>query len=1220
MALPLSENALKVLEKRYLSKDETGKVIETPEGLFRRVAKGIALADKLYGKTEKEVAELEEAFYRIMTAFEFMPNSPCLMNAGKELGQLSACFTLPIEDSMESIFETLKATSLIHKSGGGTGFSFSRLRPKNAVVKTTGGIASGPVSFMKVYDAATEAVKQGGCVVPETRVATEKGLRQIKDLCPEKIPAKGWYIYNGNAFTVSTDEGPKICTEFYNNGVAKIRKIRTRSGYSVSATGEHRFRIIDESGNYVWRRLEDIKIGDWLALQKDTFIDNKDERLPEFTKSPHFNAAKVLFPRAVSKELGEFIGAFIGDGAITRNKHKTGRLIFSFSDEDKDLKNHILNIAQDIFGVRPVVQKKKNDASTNYFFNATMLIDWLHFIRVDKTSSLKARVPEIVFNKTREFAEGFLRGLFSTDGTVTDEGYPSLSSAAIDLIEDTQQLLLALGIPSKVRKITNRKDAFGKNPIYQLRIITLEGLHRFRQEVGFIGKEKDRRLKNAESKAWEFNDIIPNQTGLLKQIYNGPGRGCGIGRSKLGANRGLYRDIQHYLPDVVASRNLTRSRLKRLTDKHSVFSSHPTIRWFLKNRQFYDRVVDIQDGTSVTLDLSIPANNTYIANGFVSHNTRRGANMGILRVDHPDILEFITCKEDNQEITNFNISVAVTEDFMQKLQKGEDYDLIDPHTHKVVQRLNTKEVFDSIIKQAHKNVEPGIIFIDRMNDFNPTPKLGRYESTNPCGEQVLLPYESCDLGSLNLAKMYKEIKGHYEIDWDKLKAVTHLAVHFLDNLIDVNKFPIPQIEKATKLTRKIGLGVMGWASLLIRLGIPYNSEEAVALAEKVMSFTLAEATKKSQELGKTKGTFPAFKGSIYDKKEGVARLRNATLTTIAPTGTISIIAGPSSSGIEPLFAISYYRNVMDNDKLTEVEPLFEEVARKRGFYSRELMEGIAEKGSIQDFPDIPEDVKRIFVTAHDISPEWHVRMQAAFQKYTHNAVSKTINFPHEATVEEVRRAYLLAYELGCKGITIYRDRSREEQVLNIARNNPQQNTETQETKKEIAPRPRPEVITGTTTKVATGCGNLYVTINSDEEGRPFELFTQMGKAGGCAASQLEAIGRLVSLAFRSGIEVKSIIEQLRNIRCPSPSWEKGQRIFSCADAIARVVEKRLAGEVASPVSIEPNVAMKHSHSDETQVSDFSLHGEIVGVCPDCGGALRHEEGCIKCHACGFSKC
>ncbi|MFH1269749.1 MAG: vitamin B12-dependent ribonucleotide reductase [Candidatus Omnitrophota bacterium] len=767
MKLELSENALKVLERRYLSKDETGQVIETPEGMFRRVAGAIAAADKLYGKTEEEIASLEESFYRIMAAREFMPNSPCLMNAGKELAQLSACFTLPIEDSMDSIFETLKATAMIHKSGGGTGFSFSRLRPKSSVVRTTGGVASGPVSFMKVYDAATEAVKQGG--------------------------------------------------------------------------------------------------------------------------------------------------------------------------------------------------------------------------------------------------------------------------------------------------------------------------------------------------------------------------------------------------------------------------------------------------------------------------TRRGANMGILKVDHPDIREFITCKESNKEITNFNISVSITDDFMQKLKNCEDYDLIDPHTNKSVQRLNAKEVFDLIIKQAHKNGEPGIIFIDRMNDFNPTPRLGKYESTNPCGEQVLLPYESCDLGSINLSMMCREAgAGRYEIDWEKLKSVTHLAVYFLDNLIDVNKFPLPAIEKATKLTRKIGLGVMGWASLLIRLNIPYNSDEAVALAEKVMSFILNEATRKSEELGKAKGLFPVFKGSIYDKKEGGMRLRNATLTTIAPTGTISIIAGPCSSGIEPLFAISYYRNVMDNDKLMEVDPLFEEVALKRGFYSRELMERIAEKSSLQDFKDIPEDVKRVFVTSHDISPDWHVRMQAAFQKYTHNAVSKTINFPHEAMAEEVRRSYALAYELGCKGITIYRDRSREEQVLNIARNEPKQEIKAEGAKKEIAPRPRPEVIKGTTTKLATGCGNLYVTINSDETGAPFELFTQMGKAGGCAGSQLEATGRLVSLAFRSGVEVKSIIEQLRNIRCPSPSWEKGQRIFSCADAIARVIEKRLMSEAPAPVSLEPaNVAMKHSHSDEpviTEISDFDVHGEIVGVCPDCGGALHHEEGCVKCHACGFSKC
>jgi len=1221
MALRLSENAIKVLEKRYLKKDEKGSVAETPEELFRRVASAIASAEKPYGKTENEVKALEDAFYRMMTELDFMPNSPCLMNADRDLGQLSACFTLPILDSMDSIFETLKATAIIHKSGGGTGFSFSRLRPKNSMVKTTGGVASGPVSFMKVYDAATEAVKQGGCVVPETRVTTEKGMKQIKDLCPQKIPPKGWYIYNGNAFAVSTDEGPKICTEFYNNGIAPVKKIRTHSGYSVSATGEHRFRIIDENGNYAWRCLKDIKVGDWLALQKETFIDNKGYQLPEFTKKTHFNAKKIRFPAIVSKELGEFIGAFIGDGAITRNKEGTARLIFSFSDEEKELKENILKIAEDIFGIRPVIQKKKDDGSTNYFFNVTTLVDWLQFIGVDKPSSLHARAPEIVFNATSAFAQGFVRGLFSTDGTVSREGYPSLSSVSAGLIEDVQQLLLALGIPAKILKITNRKNAFGKNPVYKLNIITLGGLRRFADDIGFIGKKKNELLRNAQPKAWEFNDIIPNQGELLSLIYNGPGRGCGQNRSKLGANRTLYRDIQHYLPRVIASRNFTRSRLEKLVSKHPPLSSHPHVQWLLNNKQFYDRVVEIQDNKSLTLDLSIPANNTYIANGFVSHNTRRGANMGILRVDHPDILEFITCKEDNDQINNFNISVAITDDFMNRLAEGEEYELIEPHSQKAIQRLNSKEVFDLIVKQAHKNGEPGIIFIDRVNQYNPTPKLGRIESTNPCGEQPLLPYESCDLGSINLARMYKvSAEGRHEIDWDKLKETTRAAVHFLDNLIDVNKFPLPEIERATKATRKIGLGVMGWATFLIRLGIAYNSEEAVALAEKVMSFILEEATKKSQELAKERGVFPAFKGSIYDRKDTVLKVRNATLTTIAPTGTISIIAGPCSSGIEPLFAIVYYRNVMDNDKLVEVDPLFEEIARSRGFYSRALMERIAENASIQNIDGIPEDVKKVFVTAHDISPEWHVRMQAAFQKYVHNATSKTINFPHEAAVEDVRKAYLLAYELGCKGITIYRDKSRDEQVLNIGNKEAKADNKIAPGtgRSRIAPRPRPEVIQGTTTKVATGCGNLYITINIDEAGRPFELFTQMGKAGGCAASQLEAIGRLVSLGFRSGIEVRAIIEQLRNIRCPSPSWEKGQRIFSCSDAIARVVEKRLVSSKASVMETTP-IAMKHSHTDEV-IGDFILGGDIVGVCPDCGGTLRHEEGCVKCQGCGYSKC
>jgi ribonucleoside-diphosphate reductase alpha chain len=766
MALSLSDNAIKVLERRYLKKDEEGKVIENPEEMFRRVADAIAEADANYGKTKEEVKYASDEFFKMMTELEFMPNSPTLMNAGKALSQLSACFVLPIDDSMDSIFDSVKATALIHKSGGGTGFSFSRLRPKSSPVRTTGGIASGPVSFMKVFDAATQAVKQGG--------------------------------------------------------------------------------------------------------------------------------------------------------------------------------------------------------------------------------------------------------------------------------------------------------------------------------------------------------------------------------------------------------------------------------------------------------------------------TRRGANMGILRVDHPDILEFISCKESDKEITNFNISVAISDDFMNKFQQEESYGLVDPRTKKVIKRLNTKYVFDLIVKHAHKNGEPGIIFIDRINKDNPTPQLGEIESTNPCGEQPLLPYESCNLGSINLYKLIKKFKDRYDFDWQRLREVVQTSVHFLDNVIDMNKFPLSEIEKNTKLTRKIGLGIMGWANVLARMGIAYNSQEALDLADRVMAVILEEARKASINLARERGAFPAYKDSSLVKKSQEAQ-RNATLTTIAPTGTISIIAGPCSSGIEPIFAICYYRNVMDNDKLVEVDPVFEEVAKERGFYSRELMEKIADKGSISDIKEIPEDVRKAFVTAHKISPEWHVRMQAVFQKYTDNAVSKTVNFPNKATVDDVAKVYLLAYELGCKGVTIYRDGSREEQVLNVIRkdNKKEEVKEKEVEMGKISPRPRPEVTIGTTTKVSTGCGNLYVTINSDEEGRPFELFTQMGKAGGCAASQLEAIGRLVSLAFRSGIEVKSIIEQLRSIRCPSPSWEKGVRIFSCADAIARVVEQRLSNvEETHKVHSKAEVFSQVSKSEEQLESSITGPGtrNIVGVCPDCGGALRHEEGCIKCYACGFSKC
>lgn len=760
--LKFSPNALVVLRKRYLKKDENGNVIETPLQMLERVSRAVAQVERKYGLSSEGVEEVRLSFLNMMINLEFMPNSPTLMNAGRELGQLSACFVVPIDDSMESIFDAIKATALIHKTGGGTGFSFSRLRPKNSMVKSTGGVASGPVSFMRVFDAATQAVKQGG--------------------------------------------------------------------------------------------------------------------------------------------------------------------------------------------------------------------------------------------------------------------------------------------------------------------------------------------------------------------------------------------------------------------------------------------------------------------------TRRGANMGILRVDHPDILEFIRCKEGEGEISNFNISIAVTNYFMNQVLKQEDYDLIDPHTGKACGKLSAKEVFDMIAACAHRNGEPGIVFIDRINKTNPLPNLGDIESTNPCGEQPLLSYESCNLGSLNLARMLKVKGGSFEIDWDKLRVTAKLATRFLDNVIDANRFPLAEIEKNTLRTRKIGLGVMGWATMLEFIDIPYDSNEALELARKVMRFIYDTALETSVELAKKRGVFSAYKGSIWEKRG--TKIRNATLTTIAPTGTISIIAGPTSTGIEPNFALCYVRNVLDGERLLEVDPAFEYVARKRGFYSPALFERIAAGESIQKMKEIPDRVKKVFKTALEIHPVWHIKMQAAFQEYTDNAVSKTINLPNQATVEDVKEAYLLAYKLGCKGITIYRDGSRAVQVLTVGAKRSER--EQEQKPSSIQPKPRPEVILGTTTKVTTGCGNLYVIINQDEEGAFFEVFTQMGKAGGCAASQLEAIGRLISLALRGGIDIRVIVEQLKSIRCPSPSWTQGKKIFSCADAIARVLEKRALDqhrlikidEVQGRGKEEPKLV-----TSATPVSSSKKQlTNIIGVCPDCGFALRHQEGCVICDSCGYSKC
>ena len=601
--------------------------------------------------------------------------------------------------------------------------------------------------------------------------------------------------------------------------------------------------------------------------------------------------------------------------------------------------------------------------------------------------------------------------------------------------------------------------------------------------------------------------------------------------------------------------------------------------------------------------------------------TRRGANMAILNVTHPDILDFVTAKEETKELNNFNISVGITEEFMKAVQKNEKYDLISPYTQKCVKRLNAQDVFNLIVEMAHKNGEPGIVFIDRLNKFNPTPKVGKIDATNPCGEQPLLANEACNLGSINLSLMLKNGK----VNWKLLKETVFTAVNFLDDVIDRSAFPLPEIEKMAKANRKIGLGIMGWADMLIQLEIAYNSDKAIKLAEKIMEFIDYYSKVESINLAKEKGAFPNFGQSIFKngklmrtdtkldwtdlqakiKNNGI---RNATTTTIAPTGTISMIAD-ASSGIEPIFSLVYVKNVMDGEKLLYVNKFFEKSAKDNKFYSKKLMEQISANGSVKNNKRIPKNIRKKFVTAHDISPEWHIKTQAAFQKFVDNAVSKTINFPNKSEKEEIKIAYEFAYNLGCKGVTVYRDGSRQEQVLHIG-------TKMREQEKlRIAPRQRPKTTVGVTKKVETGCGHLYVTINTDEEG-VCEVFTQMGKVGGCASAQLEAIARLISLVLRSNIKMESIIRQIRSIRCPSPMWSDGGMILSCGDGIAKALEEFIA---------QDGNGLGNKHSDmmngsfQKSVSNQTKNG-FGAICPECGAALEFKEGCRTCPICGWSKC
>ena len=570
--------------------------------------------------------------------------------------------------------------------------------------------------------------------------------------------------------------------------------------------------------------------------------------------------------------------------------------------------------------------------------------------------------------------------------------------------------------------------------------------------------------------------------------------------------------------------------------------------------------------------------------------TRRGANMGILRIDHPDILEFIRAKEREGELNNFNLSVALTEKFMQAVEKDEEYSLVTPHTGEVTETLRAREVFELLVRKAWESGDPGIIFIDRINRDNPNPDQGEIESTNPCGEQPLLPYEACNLGSINLARFVVEKDGSLDVDWDRLREVIHLSVRFLDNVIDASDYPLERITETVRRNRKIGLGVMGWADLLYQLRLPYSSRRAISLAEKLMEFFQLESKSASALLARERGPFPSFEASVYfDQNQGP--FRNSTTTTIAPTGTLSIIAG-CSSGVEPLFALSFVRQVMDGEKLTEANSFFVQALHEAGCYSEKVMAAVTEKGTVRDLEYLPDDLRKVFVTAMDIDPVWHLKMQAAFQKHTDNAVSKTVNLPNSATQEDIHRIYWMAYEEGCKGVTVYRDGCKSVQVLCTGEGGKQEKSD------ETKPLDRPDIVYGFTQKVRTGLGDLYLTVN-EIDGRPFEVFTTIGRSGRSITAKAEAIGRLVSLALRSGVHVREIVKQLKGIGGEHPVFQKKGMLLSIPDAVSWVLEN------------------KYLQGNSPRNFDKSLSKTL---CPECSTELVFQEGCFVCPSCGFTKC
>jgi len=1401
-----------------------------------------------------------------------------------------------------------------------TGFSFSRIRSAGSIVKTTGGQASGPISFMKVLNASTDAIKQGGCLHPDTLVFTERGILRLGELFDQNGPE-----WQNISFNVCTDNGVDEAYEGHVHGMSETLEVTFSNGSRLVGTPEHKIFVL-ENGKLEWRQLKDLGPRDVAALRMGSELTPSDfvtlSELSREQRTPvqEANTKQIKFPEKLDEELGYFLGYFYGNGfyAELSEKTKNKRIGWTVPDKKPHIKDKLKNLVESLFGVHVYSSKKENDASENFFVASVELYEWFAINGLAKQKSNCISLPKAIRMSPQKVVAAFIRGYFEADGCVS-ESHPKASSASRRFLEDLQVLLQELGIYSVIQKDTVHDSHYGTSTMWNLTVRTACALKKWRSVIGWreeaiLGRSNG-DMKNEQHGIFPIPpEVFVKTLDTVKERYG------------YGVYRALCRVVSHFIdPCSDGYRNPTQGALTRVFEhfgKILVGTELEKMYTELKHLWFVKVSSVVEAGVQPTLDLSVRDRHSYVANGLVTHNTRRGANMGILSVEHPDILEFIDCKQDLTQLTNFNISVAITDKFMEALKNNQDYELVDPGTKTVVKTLSAKLVWDKIVKNARETGEPGLFFIDRANENNPIPSKGEIEATNPCtrgsslfltknglvpikdlagktseiwngqtwtlakfwstgvkpvyrlrlkngltyegtldhrlaalsekeiklgnakdslfdhflgkgnwigqeslseeeatvfgflqgdagfhavrgglqirpskedhevialvsdylakanipltqhadgrlyigkairerlrdfgflevslpnrslptglftqspkivkkflkglfsangsvilsntgritlktscrvmagevqqllsalgyrsnistnkhhkvnfsngiyeckdsydlnisgqsadlfmreigfiqsyknekaalrpsvkfnkihpsrvesieyigeeevfdfnepethwgwisgfkshncGEQPLGDFQSCTLSSIDLVRHVK----NGQLDWAELEKTTAIATEFLDDVVSVNKFPIPELAEVNRGTRRIGLGIMGFARMLILLGIPYDSEEGLEMAEQVMSRIRQVAERVSLERAQKYGVYPYYEGI------GPAR-RNSHLLTIAPTGTISMIAD-TSSGCEPEFSLIWFKNVMDGTHLPYTLSLFEETAKREGFWSEDLPAKIvANHGSCRGIPEVPKKWQKVFATAHDIAPEWHVRMQAAFQKHIDAAVSKTINLPREATVEDVANAYLLAYELGCKGITVYRDGSRENQVLNIGESKKESAAGTNGKKETLAWGERAkgngESLTGARVFVKSRSGKSYVHLYHDSEGRPIEIFVTPATAHEEKESAI-LLGRLGSLALQYGAPLNKVMAQF--VKAHEEAGTMGSDVHMIVKAIGKLNE---------------DIAAKNG----TLVED--VH---VGKCPECRSPLAFQEGCLKCTTCGFSKC